>query len=410
MIDRRTLLAALGPALLAPGLARAVDEPWALIYEQGRYLPYWQALQDKTASTGAVPLEQFAAFLGEETVALARAAKQQNPDLTLPAEDLVVTDAVQRIVKAAKGRRVVILNEAHICSRHRAFLAHLLEALRLEGFTHLAAETFGNEADQPNVSALTAGGAFDPDMGTYTLDPVFAEAARRSVELGYRLASYEIRRDQRDPAKKTKAEAVPQREGAEAANLAAMLAADPKARLLIHVGYSHLREGLDRDGYSWMARRLKELTGIDPLTISQSSTGSFGPHAADGPLTQQVLTRFSPKRPIVIETAAGVCIGAGMDTADLAVFHPALPDQFGRPGWLAAAPGRRRVTTALPAFEGLALAQAVHSADPAACVPADQYLLPTGAKQANFLLRPGRYRLRLETLSGLTALREVSVR
>ncbi len=409
MLDRRALLATLGPALLAPRFARAADDPWALIFEQGRYLPFWQSLQEGTADPRAGPPEQFAAYLGEESVALARAAKQQNPTLSLPPEDLKATDAVKRIVAAAKGRRVVILNEAHVCSRHRAFLAHLLKALRPEGFTHLAAETFGNEPNVPNVSALTAGSSFDPSMGTYTLDPVLAESVRQSLDLGYRLVSYEIRSDQRDPAKKTKAESIAQRDGAEAANLAAILAANPKARLLVYVGYSHLREGLDDEGASWMARRLKDLTGIDPLTVSQSRTGSFGPHAPDGPLTQEVLARFKPQRPIIVETDAGVCIGAGMDTADLAVFHPALPDQFGRPGWLAAAPGRRRVTIPLPPFEGQALVQAFHAADPAASVPADQYLPPAGAKEANFLLRPGRYRLRLETLAGLTTLGEASI-
>jgi hypothetical protein len=67
------------------------------------------------------------------------------------------------------------------------------------------------------------------------------------------------------------------------------------------------------------------------------------------------------------------------------------------------------VTAPLPPFDGLALVQAFHAADPAASVPADQYLLPVGAKEANFLLRPGRYRLRLETLAGLTTLGEATV-
>lgn len=409
MIDRRALLALAGSALLSPRLARADDDPWAVIFEQGRYLPYWQSQQSTPPAPGPMPYQQFAATLGEEATALARAYRQQNPTLSLPPEPLKATDAIQRIVTAARRRRVVILNEAHVCSRHRAFLAHLLEALRPEGFTHLAAETFGNEPDGQNISTLTVGRPFDPGMGTYTLDPVLAEAVRRSVELGYRLASYEIREDQRDPTKKTRLESIAQREAAEAANLAALLAANPEARFLVYVGYNHLREGLDDEGSSWMARRLRDLSGIDPLTVSQSSTGSFGPHASDGRLTQEVLARFTPSNPIIVETDAGVCIGAGMDTADLAVFHPALPDQFGRPGWLAAAPGRRHAAAPLPPFEGLTLIQAVHADDPEACVPADQYLLKPGNSTAHFFLRPGRYRLRLERPDGLTPLGEIRV-
>lgn len=406
MMDRRAFLACAGAALLGPSLARAQDEPYGLIFDQGRYLPYWQSLQ---GAPGPIPLPQFAAMLGDEPTALARAYKQQNPSLSLPPEPLKATAAIPRIVAAAKGRRLVILNEAHVCSRHRAFLADLLVALRPEGFTHLAAETFGNDPDSPNVSTLKAGQPFDPGMGTYSLDPVLAETVRQSVELGYRLASYEIRNDQRDPARTAKLESIAQREAAEAANLAALLAADPEARFVVYVGYNHLREGLDAEGSSWMARRLKDATGIDPLTVSQSSTGSFGPHAPDGPLTQAVLARFNPQRPIVVETDAGVCIGAGMDTADLAVFHPSLPDQSGRPGWLAAAPGRKPVTAALPPFEGPALVQAIHAGDPDICVPADQYLLKPGDRSANLLLRPGRYRVRVETLSGFLPLGEIDV-
>jgi hypothetical protein len=41
-------------------------------------------------------------------------------------------------------------------------------------------------------------------------------------------------------------------------------------------------------------------------------------------------------------------------------------------------------------------------------IPADQYLLPQGAREAVFYLRPGRYRVRLETTAGFTPVGEVT--
>jgi hypothetical protein len=59
-----------------------------------------------------------------------------------------------------------------------------------------------------------------------------------------------------------------------------------------------------------------------------------------------------------------------------------------------------------PAPGGYVLAQAVPAADPDPAIPADQYLAAQGAREAIFYLRPGRYRVRLETPEGFTAVGE----
>lgn len=409
-ISRRTALAAIAAAAGAPGLPMAAVSP-RLAFFQGRYLPLWKDLTDAADPKRLGSLTQYAAFLGEEATALQIAHKMRDPKEGLPEGPLTARAALPRIVEAARGRRVVILNEAHVCSRHRAFLGEVLAALRAEGFTHWGAEDFLNtlKAKAPDVRAFTPGGPIDPDTGYYGHDPVYAEAIREGVALGYRLAPYEQRDEQHDPAKTDNLDLIAEREQAECDNLQAFLQAQPEARILVYVGYSHLREGLDLRGSEWMASRLKRATGLDPLTITQSSTGSFGPHAPDNLLTQQVLACFAPNTSIIVETADGVSVGAEVDAADLAVFHPPWPDRWGRPGWLARAPNRRRVRMALPRLPDLALVQAIPAVEPAHCVPADQYLVPKGAAEANFLLRPGRYRLRVETLSGFLPLGEVTV-
>lgn len=53
-----------------------------------------------------------------------------------------------------------------------------------------------------------------------------------------------------------------------------LLSRDPKARVVIHVGHNHVREGYSRTFLEtkWIAQfLLKDRTGIDPLTVSQLS-------------------------------------------------------------------------------------------------------------------------------------------
>lgn len=133
--------------------------------------------------------------------------------------------------------------------------------------------------------------------------------------------------------------------------------------------------------------------------------GSPAPDPADSPpLVEAVLQRFGPDRPIVVRGPDGrppEGVGAGVD---LAVFHPRLAEVDGRPGWLAAAPGRRRAVFRLPTptWEETLL-----SATPAAeasrarnVIPADQYRVEAGVREAVFFLRPGDYVVASEVLAG----------
>ncbi len=114
-----------------------------------------------------------------------------------------------------------------------------------------------------------------------------------------------------------------------------------------------------------------------------------------------MLERFRPADSIVVRGADGWVSGGGW--ADLAVFHSALADVDGRPGWLAADPARRRVEVAAPGpRQATVLLQAVHAVDADQAIPADQSVLATPeAASAVLFLRPGVYRLRLETEAGL---------
>lgn len=413
-MTRRGVATGLAAASALPGLAQgqaspAVAEasPQTRLFLECRYLPVWRAVQAAPKNPG---LQQMASFLGDEAAALVSAGLGPVDDAPLPA-DATAQDALAAIVEAARDRRVVMLNEAHVASRHRGFLARVLRALRPLGFDVLAAEDFINSRGPgaPNVRTYKAGAALNPSFGYYLHDPVYAEAVREAAGLGYRLASYEQRSDQRVSGE-DKLAAMARRETAETDNfIADVLTPNPGSRVLVHCGYSHLRKTPDHRGSLWFAARLREKSGIDPLCVSQAYTGSFQPHGADPPMTTAVLERFKPTDSIVVRGADG-WIGARSAGADLAVFHPPLADVAGRPGWLAADPARRRVEVATTGpRQATVLLQAVHAVDPDLAIPADQLVLAPKAASAVLFLRPGVYRLRLETETGLVPLKTVTV-
>lgn len=418
-VRRRDLLGGLaaaataGKALAQPNpQANPMADGWAGL-NRGRYLPaYAIAARSKPEDSYRDVFEQWAAFVGDQDLALSRAVPKPMAGPAPGLAGAVCRPAVDAIVEASRDRRIVFLNEAHVASRHRAFLAAVLPALKREGFTHLACETFNSLPDPgvPDIRKFAAGMSFDPGYGTYTWDPVFADAIRQARDLGYGFERYEQRPDQRD-AKLTGLQATQQREDAEAANFIQALDANPDARFLVYVGYDHLRKTPDRRGGKWFAARLKEKTGIDPLCVAQAHAGSFAPHGPTSPTASAVIKRFSPKAPVVVAMPDGASLTASLSAADLAVFHPELPDRNGRPGWLAAQPGRVEATVAVPAAKDSAprLLQAVYATDPDHAVPADHLLLAPGQISARLWLRPGRYRIRLETAAGHVPVDEIRI-
>jgi hypothetical protein len=411
MSSRREFLArsAAGLAALgAPALARAADVP-GTDFNKGFYLrDLIKARADVAADgrRGRSWLSQLSALCGDEAGALAEPAGPAKMERV--ASDLSkarAEDAVAAIRAAARGRRIVVLNEAHHVSRCRAFGAALMRGLREDGFDWFTAETFiPRYPGAPHVSDWRPGRPFLPGYGFYTRDPVLAETVREAGELGYRFADYEQRRDQwRLAADAPRDDQIAEREEAEANNLIAnVLDRHPKARVLVYVGYSHAAKVPIGKGPPWFAARLKAKTGLDPLSVQQAFGWPALAPEADTAEVAAVLARFSPSGPIAVRRGdapflADIYAGA----FDVAVYHPRLPDVDGRPGWLAADPKRKRAAFDLSGpTDGLSLAQAVREEEGEGAVPSDHYPLEPGATRAVFFLRPGRYRVRLETLDG----------
>ena len=301
-------------------------------------------------------------------------------------------DAITEIVARARRTSIVILNEAHYSPRDRAFGLSVAQALRPLGYATLAAETFDNnpaKGRRPAVDLLAADGVVRAGTGSYTKDPVFAAYVRAAVAMGYRPVAYEMTEAQRiqgdDVAKQIAA-----REDAQVANLmAAIFTKNPGAKVLIHVGHSHVAEApiaRNDERIAWMAARLKKATGIDPLTIDQTELTDLSPDArAAYPIAAAKVGRkdgilFAAGKPLVLGQYAGA--------VDVQVVHPVRAYRHGRPTWLAGLGGKPvAVPRALLPAKGERLVQAFAADAPTDAVPLDQVLITAG-KPAPYLMLP----------------------
>ncbi len=413
MLTRRgfglaTVATGIGCAL--PAWAQTALTPEEQFFQEGRYLPRYLDLQAKASARDEAAksfLIQYASFLGDEATAIGLGESPRDPAVPIPGlAEAESRDALEAIIDAAASSQIVILNEAHNVSGHRAFGARVMRALRPMGFDWFAAETFTQPQEEPapSIRDYRHGTPFHSSLGFYSNDPVYAEMVREAARLGYRFADYEIRSDQRASDDADTATQIATREEAQADNLiAAILTPNPSARIFVFCGYSHAMEKPHRTG-TWFAARLKDKTGIDPLTIEQSNNWPATRPENDTVHVAAVLNRFQPTAPISV-TMNGTMVGSRnyQGQMDMAVFHPRLAPVAGRPGWLAADPERRSVEVELPPFEGPTLLQAMRSGEGPTGIPADQFLLTPGQTRATIILHPGPYFLRLERQGGIDA-------
>ena len=307
-----------------------------------------------------------------------------------------IRGALREIRTRAAQTRIVILNEAHDSPRDRGFALEVARALRPLGYRLLAAETFSNR-DEPETAAqrmerLARDGFPRLSTGHYTTDPIFGDFVRRSLALGYRPIAYESTTHRADLGP---AEQLAAREQEQAENLARQIRANPGARILVYVGYSHAIETPFPDGaggtMEWMASRLKRLTGVDPLTIDQTLIDETVPrHRAYRDLVAPRMGR----RPVVLFLGGRALIeGRPPGAHDLQVIHPPLRLVRGRPDWLWRI-GRRpvRVPRSLLPRSGRRLIQAFAAGEPRDAIPLDQIVAEAGHPPPPLLVQRGRIR------------------
>lgn len=304
------------------------------LQQAGNYLGEMQLLTDMAAqypgSNGVRDLSTqqigtFASFLGDpaEALRLFDTIDEDAPALpvdTTRLDQLRVADAVETIAAAADSARVIFVNEAHHVPQTRVLTLALLARLRAKGFTYLAAETLS-----PFDSSLNARDYPVHGSGYYSNEPLFGEVLRAARRLGYTLVPYEAIGARSQDARET----------GQATNLRDRIFRDhPDARVLVHAGYSHIDESGTLGGAKPMAIRFRELTGIDPLTVDQTSMRERGSRAKENPAYRHVVERVSRPMPFVLLEADGKAWTYRAGVHDMTVFLPRTQLRDGRPDWL----------------------------------------------------------------------------
>ena len=228
--------------------------------------------------------------------------------------------AIPYILEKTKKHQITLINEAHHIPQHRVFTTQLLQALYQQGYRHLGMEALFNSP--LSDSLLLANGYPIMTNGFYTIEPQFGNLIRTAQKIGFQLFGYES--EGHNGSK--------EREINQAKNIQAYLEKYPNEKILIHCGFAHAAKGIY--GGSWekaMAGRLIEFTGINPLSINQTSYSEKSSRDLENPFYQ--LTDV--KKPTVFVNEEGKSFGKyrGESYFDIYVFHPRTQD-FDRPKWL----------------------------------------------------------------------------
>ncbi|HEY2676892.1 MAG TPA: hypothetical protein VGI65_07955 [Steroidobacteraceae bacterium] len=289
--------------------------------------------------------------------------------------DAQVTAAIPEITRRARHARIVMLDENHLDPRGRAFGLELARALRPLGFTILAAEALRRDADDSESLArmkqLWADGYVRQSSGYYLDDPVFADFLRQSLALGYKLVSYETARKEFSQE---------EREQDQTDNLIhRALNANPNAKILVYVGEHHAAERpieVEAEKFRFLAQRLKEVTGIDPLTIDQAGLSSIPMNRPDADLYDIVASKVHGQSVVLMRHGQPISVGLLGGAVDLQVVHPRVEMVGGRPNWLYQ---MHRRPSSIPAGllpkSGTRLVQAFIASEAADAIPIDQVLV-----------------------------------
>ncbi|MFG0256574.1 MAG: hypothetical protein ACF8GE_01595 [Phycisphaerales bacterium JB043] len=306
--------------------------------------------------------------------------------------------ALQAIIEAARDRQIVMINEEHRSSMQRAFANQLLEPLRELGFTHLAMETLEESAD-----ALHARGYPVLSTGTYTDDPALGDLVRRAIELGYTLVPYEADAEDMDPRPDdtSPADAMNRRERGQAEHIfERTLQLDPNARVLVYAGRDHLSEYA---GEVWvpMGAVLKEISGIDPLTINQYVMVEHSkPIFESWQLAFVENAGWLDATPILLRKEQGELWSLNPHAIDAYVFHPRTTLIHSRPSWLAMGGLRKAHIVDIPPHDEPVLLQAMVPGESDDAIPMDQAIVWPGGPTPGLFLRLGKYTVRVINRDG----------
>ena len=228
--------------------------------------------------------------------------------------------AKEYILEKAIDEQVLIINEAHHSSHHRFFTKSLLKELFSLGYTNLGLEALGNGE---YLDTLLLKRKYPvQETGWYIIEPQFGDLVREAIEIGYNVFPYEQTSDSNGKL----------REIEQAQNISEIIEQRPSEKFLIHCGFDHALEGTHASWEKAMAGRLKEFTGIDPLTINQVVYSE----KSDPKFNNRFLKAINPSGSTILIDKENKPYRYSREEAwsDIAIFHPNTEYINNRPDWI----------------------------------------------------------------------------
>ena len=251
----------------------------------------------------------FNSFAGEYVASLHD--KQSQPSNEKNDFSYALEDAENAIYRRARKHKTVILNEDHMQPLHRRFAAHLLDSLYALGFKHLFVETLASED-----STINSRGFPIQESGYYTAEPAFGNFLRKALKTGFTLHAYES--DSGDV----------EREKGEAQNVANFVNITGE-KAIVYCGWGHLNE---TPADSFMGYFLAQYTGLDPLTIQQTTLTEQIDTAHENLMYRRINREHVFSKPQSLVAADSIL--KGCYTADMVIVHPrSVYSPAGRPLW-----------------------------------------------------------------------------
>lgn len=300
---------------------------------------------------------------------------------------LKVLPAHEVILKEAANSRLLIVNEAHHVSQHRAWLGTLLPELKKLGYTHIGMEALGRDDTLLNQREYAI-----QKSGFYTSDPAFGNLIRDARALGFTLFPYE--QVWSDSLQK-----IMGREKSQATNIMKVMEANPHTRFIIYCGYDHIAEDTLRTFMGLpMAGQLKQLSGINPFTVDQTILTE---HGIVGNSFRKLIHE---SQPVVLVDSAGHYFNrvSAPKRVDVSLYHPDSREIGGRPHWLLAN-GRKfkniqkKITVPYPCLIKVYL----QTDDYSEAVPVDVVEMTSAAESKDILLYHGKkHRVLIKSKNG----------
>lgn len=226
-----------------------------------------------------------------------------------------IQNAKDYILQRSKNEKILIINEAHHNPKHRTFTRSLLKELYNNGYRYLGLEAISDTAVNKRNYAIQS-------SGYYTAEPEFGNLIHEAKNLGFTIFGYEA-----STGKNGK-----EREIEQAKNIHEFMKLNNDGKYLIHCGFDHVYENAVKNWEKAMAGRLKEYSGIDPLTIDQVKLSEH----SKASLNHYFLNSTREKEPFILKKTDDTLLNVLNEPrqTDIQIIHPPTEFKNERPTWI----------------------------------------------------------------------------